>query len=529
VARTAERNNTTTQTHAADMRTGRMTALVAAIGALLLLGGASVEAGRARLQPLRRAATAVLAQPQGDSTCGFSADGYNYDLSSLMGKDMLGSNGTPEYQFYLSVCGALSSSAASTCTQIDPTASACQLEVQGGAQTFDLGNWSPSAPPQWSFINESDPSLGAQYQLSGAPQCWANGGSPQPYKTTVQFQCAKEEGDVKVQQSPQSCDFTFVVPTPHACPSSPPPAPGCSWNGYDMTSLMGTDLVGSDGSSLYSYYLSVCGAVSSAAASACVKADPTSSVCQVQVQGVSQSFDLGNWHADALPQWSFIDASAPILGVQYQLVGAQQCYAQGDAELYVSTVQFQCARAQGDVKVQQYPNSCDFTVVVPTPLACPPIPPPPIECSWNGYDLSSLMGTDLVGSDGGSQYAYYMSVCGALSSTAAASCVQGNTDASACQLQVQGGAQAFDLGNWDESAAQKWSYIDAKLPAVGIQYQLTGATQCSANGGSAQPYNTTVQFQCARAQSNGFKVVHDTTACSTTFIFATPLACPAPA
>jgi len=139
------------------------------------------------------------------------------------------------------------------------------------------------------------------------------------------------------------------------------------------------------------------------------------------------------------------------------------------------------------------------------------------------------MGTDLVGSDGGSQYAYYLSVCGALNSSAASTCGQVNAEASACQLQVQGGVQTFDLGNWDASAAPQWSYINANVPAVGIQYQLTGATQCWAQGGSAQPFQTTVQFQCASAQGKGFKVQHDATGCNTTFIMSTPLACPAPA
>jgi hypothetical protein len=65
---------------------------------------------------------------------------------------------------------------------------------------------------------------------------------------------------------------------------------------------------------------------------------------------------------------------------------------------------------------------------------------------------SSLAGTDLFGSDGGSKYAYYLSVCGPLTSAAASTCVGVNADSSACQLQVEQGAQTFDLGTRCASA-----------------------------------------------------------------------------
>jgi len=357
----------------------RAIALAATLGALLLLSGAAVEAGSSRL--FRRAghAAAPAFRQQGNSACGFSAQGETYDLSSLMGTDLVGSDGGSQYQYYLSVCGAVSSSPASTCVLVDPTSSVCQLQMQGGSQTFDLGNWNPSAAPQWSFINASAPALGVQYQLTGAQQCWARGYA-QPYQATVQFECARKLGAVKIKHDPNSCAYTVVVPTPLACPSSPPPpgpsppAPvnGCSWNGYDLSSLSGSDLVGSDGGSQYQYYLSVCGTLSSAAARPCVQYTPSASACQLQVQGGAQAFDVGNWNAAAAPQWSYISPSVPALGVQYQLSGANQCWASGAVQPYQTTVQFQCVREQSKgFKVQHDTTPCSTTFIVGTPLACP--------------------------------------------------------------------------------------------------------------------------------------------------------------
>jgi len=137
------------------------------------------------------------------------------------------------------------------------------------------------------------------------------------------------------------------------------------------------------------------------------------------------------------------------------------------------------------------------------------------------------MGTDFLGTDGGTKYSYFLSVCGAMSESAASFCVQVDPTISACQYEINGDMQTFDLGNWNPSTGAQWSFIDPNVPSLGVQYNLTGATQCWANGGSAEPYQTTVQFHCARAQSNGFKVQRSPSPCVTTFMMSTPLACPA--
>jgi len=156
------------------------------------------------------AAAATESQLQAGA-CSF--DGH--DFSSLMGQDFKGSDGGSQYEYFMAICGPLSTSATSTCTQIDPASSVCQIQVQGGAQSFDIGNWPASSPPAWSYI-DADKS-GVQYKLTGAPQCWAQGGQPQPYTGTVVLKCAGTAGALTVTSPPQSCDKTYTLPTPLAC------------------------------------------------------------------------------------------------------------------------------------------------------------------------------------------------------------------------------------------------------------------------------------------------------------------------
>jgi hypothetical protein len=53
-------------------------------------------------------------------------------VSSLIGKDCKGSDGTSQSSYFVSVCDVLTSSDASSCTQEDPTMAACQLDLQFG-------------------------------------------------------------------------------------------------------------------------------------------------------------------------------------------------------------------------------------------------------------------------------------------------------------------------------------------------------------------------------------------------------------
>ena len=89
-------------------------------------------------------------------------------VSSLVGKDFVGSDGGSTYKYYLSLCGTLSSPAASTCNQISSTSSACQIQQQGGVQTFDIGNYDVNSPPTWSYVDEEQTAV--QYNITGAVQ-----------------------------------------------------------------------------------------------------------------------------------------------------------------------------------------------------------------------------------------------------------------------------------------------------------------------------------------------------------------------
>lgn len=100
----------------------------------------------------------------------------------------------------------------------------------------------------------------------------------------------------------------------------------------------------------------------------------------------------------------------------------------------------------------------------PAPPAPTPVPAPVPErstngtssCGFGGLDFSSLQGLDISGSDSGSTYSYLLSLCGPLSSEAAAGCLQISSTASACQLQT-GQSQSYDVGNWVASSPPTWS------------------------------------------------------------------------
>jgi len=332
-----------------------------------------------------------------------------------------------------------------------------------------------------------------------------------------------------VQHPQQSCIFTFVVSTPAACPAPPPP-PACRWESqgysYDLAPLMGKDLSVLDSYGT-SHYLSVCGVLSSAAAAPCTALDASASACEITSSG--STVDVGNWPSDSSAvRWSFIDPSVPATGISYVLNGGT-CPATPGAN-FATIVKFLCSQRTSPLRVELI-SQCTVGYTMETPLACLSGPPvPPKVCTWNGYDLSSLMGTDLQGSDGVTAATYAVSVCSPLrpgNTSISAACLMVDKLTSACTSEA--GAQAVDLGNWDTSRAApqpQWGYINAKAPAVGIQYTLVSSAGCRPARGEPVPYTSVVQFLCAREQSSAVQVDFPNGACTAVFSLYTPLACP---
>lgn len=137
-----------------------------------------------------------------------------------------------------------------------------------------------------------------------------------------------------------------------------------------MTSLMGKDIVGSDGTATYAYYMNVCGPLTSTAAASCTAIQSTSSACQVQVSDGTGAYDTGNWIAAAPPTWGYIDPSAKSLGVMYSMQGAQSCWAQPPAQYYVANILFTCSTKTGPLAITIPARSCIQNYTYPTPLAC---------------------------------------------------------------------------------------------------------------------------------------------------------------
>jgi len=146
-----------------------------------------------------------------------------------------------------------------------------------------------------------------------------------------------------------------------------------------LSSLIGTDFVGKDGGDVYTYYLSLCGPLTSAAATSRCTPDPASAVSACQSKSGpnwSAAFVIGMWPPASA--WSFIDPANEFVGVQYTMIGAQQCYIDSDPlhpttfENYIANVQLRCASSQGSLTVATAPRSCVQNFTLSTPLACPP-------------------------------------------------------------------------------------------------------------------------------------------------------------
>ena len=133
---------------------------------------------------------------------------------------------------------------------------------------------------------------------------------------------------------------------------------------------MGTDLVGSDGSATYTYYLNVCGVLSSTPAAQCTAIQSTSSACQVQVSGGTGAYDIGNWMASAPPAWNYVDPANPALGVGYSMMGAQSCWAHPPVQYYSANILFTCSTTTGPLSITIPQGSCVQNYTYPTPLAC---------------------------------------------------------------------------------------------------------------------------------------------------------------
>lgn len=143
-------------------------------------------------------------------------------------------------------------------------------------------------------------------------------------------------------------------------------------------------------------------------------------------------------------------------------------------------------------------------------------------CGFDGIDLSSLSTADLVVSDSSGDVANYLRVCGALTSASAAKCLSASPNAAACQVVGVGLPSPYisDIGNYNSSSPPIFSYINPMDPSKGVQYQMTGAEECSV-GFDPMFYTATVQFVCGETQP--FKV--EQVECDITYVVTTPLAC----
>jgi hypothetical protein len=135
---------------------------------------------------------------------------------------------------------------------------------------------------------------------------------------------------------------------------------------FFFSSLVGREFWGSDARN--QIVLSICGALTSGDTIGCWAGDARSAVCQVdQYTGIA--YDAGHWNAAAPPTWSRTPDGN---GVTYSMTGASGC---------ASVVVLQCASSQSQWATVQRSGTCNPTLTLQTPLACPPVqlvfaPPP---------------------------------------------------------------------------------------------------------------------------------------------------------
>jgi len=109
------------------------------------------------------------------------------------------------------------------------------------------------------------------------------------------------------------------------------------------------------------------------------------------------------------------------------------------------------------------------------------------DCTWNGYDLSALAGSDYPGSD--TSYQYKLNICGT---------VVGDTNcaskgAALCQYTFSPPSLLHVLNLWDNTG--QWAHIDANDPTAGVQVVFNNGDSCP-SGGTTVPRQVTYQFPC---------------------------------
>jgi hypothetical protein len=120
----------------------------------------------------------------------------------------------------------------------------------------------------------------------------------------------------------------YTIPTPLACN-------GCIFEGMNFQALGANDIDGTDGTTQNKYILNVCGSVETD--SYCLQVSSLTSACVVNAAG--QTYSVGEYNPQqAYSQWFYTNASNPAAGVTLQLNGAQQCYASGTAQDWITEI-----------------------------------------------------------------------------------------------------------------------------------------------------------------------------------------------
>ena len=158
-----------------------------------------------------------------NNSCVTSARVGSYDLSSLANSDQIGISINKDYQYFLRLCGTVSTS---FCTEYAPGSSLCQLTIPplSGRVVAAANSGSLSAPMEWLYI-KGNPQLGVVGLIQNGYEC---GRLSLPAQMILQINCDPNAqnltvftvDDSTVGPTYATCVYQVTINSALSCPKS---------------------------------------------------------------------------------------------------------------------------------------------------------------------------------------------------------------------------------------------------------------------------------------------------------------------
>eukprot|EP00042_Codosiga_hollandica_P059240 m.908301 g.908301 ORF g.908301 m.908301 type:complete len:2204 (+) comp60100_c0_seq3:1210-7821(+) len=426
-----------------------------------------------------------------------------FDLTSLMRPGQDYNVTTPQYTYFIALCGLANASCAGA---NDSNAAACQTPSSGSGNTYSLGGASSS-------LEIDDGILTLTYEDGTLCHGVYN------RSTTIVFVCnasASGAAGPTFLDERSDCNYAFEWQTLLACPPELDPiectVDDNAGHTFDFSDLAAAqtnyEVEGDDG---LIYQLSICQALTiSADLSLC---SPLAAACSVADGPSNDVVFEANLGVASAPQF---DPDSGDLFIEYTN-GTVPC----NSTFWVTHIDFICpAAGQPDsdpIFIERDADDCIIFFEWQTSLAC-------VSNSSNGsqscsvqdplskyvYDLSSAAASVFtVNSTGSVNYTYTLSICNASAATSSA------CGGAVCQTSTKSSA-SVNLGSQNQS-----ELVFMQDGALSLTY--TGGSSCGTNKSN---HSTVILLKCNQTAGLGSPVFSYATGnCTFVFTWATSLAC----